>query len=54
MDVGCYCISAARLLAGEPQQVYGTQVLSRSGVDELFGGTMRFAGDVVAQSTAGS
>ncbi|MDX6553782.1 MAG: D-xylose 1-dehydrogenase D-xylono,5-lactone-forming [Gaiellales bacterium] len=53
MDVGCYCISAARLLAGEPQQVYGTQVLSRSGVDELFGGTMRFAGDVVAQFDCG-
>jgi predicted dehydrogenase len=53
MDVGCYCVSAARLLAGEPQQVYGTQVLSRSGVDELFGGTMRFARDVVAQFDCG-
>jgi predicted dehydrogenase len=53
MDVGCYCVSAARLLAGEPEQVYGTQVLSRSGVDELFGGTMRFARDVVAQFDCG-
>jgi predicted dehydrogenase len=53
MDVGCYCVSGARLLAGEPQQVYGTQVLSESGVDELFGGTMRFAGDVVAQFDCG-
>src|SRR5918992_3489185 len=27
MDVGCYCVSASRLLAGEPTQVRGGQVL---------------------------
>ena len=38
MDVGCYCVSGARLLAGEPVEVYGQQVESASGVDELFTG----------------
>ncbi len=49
MDLGCYCVSGSRLLAGEPEHVYGEQVTSASGVDEVFAGTMRFAGDVVAQ-----
>ena len=53
MDVGCYCVSGARLLAGEPEQVYGEQVLGASGVDELFTGTMRFSGDVLAQFDCG-
>jgi xylose dehydrogenase (NAD/NADP) len=53
MDVGCYCVSGIRLLGGEPQQVYGEQVLSESGVDELFTGTMRLHGDVLAQFDAG-
>jgi predicted dehydrogenase len=48
LDVGCYCVSAARLLAGEPEVVYGEQVLSSSGVDVRFAGTMRFPGDVLA------
>jgi xylose dehydrogenase (NAD/NADP) len=49
MDVGCYCISGARLLGGEPVRVYGEQVLSGGGVDVRFSGTLRFPGDVVAQ-----
>jgi len=49
MDVGCYCVSGARLLAGEPEAVYGEQVLGASGVDELFTGTLQFPGDVLAQ-----
>jgi predicted dehydrogenase len=53
MDVGCYCVSGARLLAGEPEQVYGEQVLSSSGVDELFAATMRFPGDVLAAIDCG-
>jgi xylose dehydrogenase (NAD/NADP) len=53
MDVGCYCVSGARLLAGEPERVYGEQALSDSGVDELFTGTMRFPGDVLATFDAG-
>jgi xylose dehydrogenase (NAD/NADP) len=53
MDVGCYCVSGLRLLGGEPEQVYGEQVISQSGVDELFTGTMRLHGDVLAQFDAG-
>ena len=53
MDVGCYCVSGTRLLGGEPEQVYGEQVLGASGVDELFTGTMHFAGDVLAQFDCG-
>jgi predicted dehydrogenase len=53
MDVGCYCVSGIRLLGGEPMQVYGEQVVAESGVDELFTGTMRLPGDVLAQFDAG-
>jgi D-xylose 1-dehydrogenase (NADP+, D-xylono-1,5-lactone-forming) len=48
MDVGCYCVSGSRLLAGEPQHVEGQQVLAPSGVDVRYAGTLRFAGDVLA------
>jgi xylose dehydrogenase (NAD/NADP) len=53
MDVGCYCIGGARLLGGEPERVYGEQVANESGVDELFTGTMRLPGDVLAQFDSG-
>jgi predicted dehydrogenase len=49
MDVGCYCVSGSRLLAGEPEHVVGEQVRSATGVDESFHGLLRFPGDVVAQ-----
>jgi xylose dehydrogenase (NAD/NADP) len=49
MDVGCYCVSGARLLAGEPERVWGEQVPAPSGVDLAFYGMLRFPGDVVAQ-----
>ncbi len=48
MDVGCYCVSGARLLAGEPERVYGEQRLGPTGVDTTFVGTLCFPGDVVA------
>jgi xylose dehydrogenase (NAD/NADP) len=51
MDVGCYCVSGARLLAGEPERVHGEQVTGPSGVDVRFTGTLRFAEDVVAELT---
>jgi xylose dehydrogenase (NAD/NADP) len=53
MDVGCYCVSGLRLLGGEPEQVYGEQVLGESGVDELFTGAMRFPDNVLAQFDSG-
>jgi predicted dehydrogenase len=49
MDVGCYCVSGARLLAGEPVRVQGEQVLAETGVDLAFHATLQFADDVVAQ-----
>lgn len=53
MDVGCYCISAARLLAGEPVRVYGEQIRGPSGVDERFHATVSFPKGVVAHIDAG-
>ncbi len=53
MDVGCYCVSGVRLLAGEPDQVQGEQVLGQGGVDVRFAGTMRFARDVIGQFDCG-
>ncbi len=53
MDVGCYCVSAARLLAGEPQAVSGQQLVGGDGVDVAFAGAMRFDSDVLAHFDAG-
>ena len=53
MDVGCYCVSGARLLAGEPERVYGERETGDSGVDLRFAATMRFPGDVTAQFDCG-
>ncbi len=49
MDVGCYCVSASRLLAGEPERAYGEKVTNESGVDLRFAATLRFPGGVVCQ-----
>jgi len=46
MDVGTYCVSGIRLLAGEPVAVYGEQVLGGDGVDVRFGAMMRFESGV--------
>jgi xylose dehydrogenase (NAD/NADP) len=53
MDLGCYCVNAARLLAGEPRLVNGFQATGGDGVDAAFVGSMRFADDVLAQFDAG-
>lgn len=53
MDVGCYCVNAARTLAGEPERVTAQQVLGGDGVDVAFTGTMSFADQVVAHFDAG-
>ena len=49
MDVGCYCVSGSRLVAGEPESVYGAAWVGESGTDWVFAGTMRFPGNVLAQ-----
>jgi D-xylose 1-dehydrogenase (NADP+, D-xylono-1,5-lactone-forming) len=48
-DVGCYPVSAIRLIAGaEPTEVVGWAALGSTGVDETFTGLLRFARGVVA------
>ena len=54
MDVGCYCVSGSRLLAGEPESVFGQAYVGPSGTDWVFAGTMRFPGDVLAQFDCGT
>jgi D-xylose 1-dehydrogenase (NADP+, D-xylono-1,5-lactone-forming) len=53
MDVGCYDVSGSRLLGGEPERVYGEQLVGPTGVDVRFHGTMRHAGGVVSQFDCG-
>jgi xylose dehydrogenase (NAD/NADP) len=53
MDVGCYCVSGSRLLAGEPELVVGRQVLGESGVGMRFDGILQFPGNVLAQFYCG-
>ena len=54
MDVGCYNVSGSRLLAGEPERVWGEAWYGPSGTDWVFAGTMRFAGDVIATFDCGT
>ncbi len=53
MDVGCYCVSAARLVAGEPLEVAAEQVIGGDGVDVRFAATMRCPGDVLVHFDCG-
>jgi predicted dehydrogenase len=49
LDVGCYCVSGALLVAGaEPVEVTGTGHLGATGVDEWALATLTFADGVVA------
>jgi xylose dehydrogenase (NAD/NADP) len=50
-DLGCYCVSAIRLFAGEPIRVSADLVRDGTdgdGVDVRFAASMRLAGDVLA------
>jgi xylose dehydrogenase (NAD/NADP) len=47
MDVGCYCVSAARMLAGEPVSVTAQQLVTPSGVDRRLAATLAHEGDVL-------
>ena len=53
MDVGCYCVSASRLIGGEPVRVAGEQVMGPSGVEIRFAGVMRLPDDVMATFSSG-
>jgi predicted dehydrogenase len=52
-DVGCYCVTASRFLAGEPELVFGQQELTPSGVDGRFAALLRFADGVVSLMDSG-
>lgn len=52
MDVGCYCVSGSRLIAGEPERVMAEQVLDGNGVERRISGLMRFPDDVLATFTS--
>ena len=49
MDVGCYCISGSRLVAGAPLVASAHQVVGPTGVDLRLAGTLVFPGEVLAQ-----
>ena len=51
MDVGCYCINAARMLAGEPHAVVG--LATGEDVDARFAGVLRFPSGVLAHFDCG-
>jgi xylose dehydrogenase (NAD/NADP) len=53
MDVGCYCVNAARLFGGEPERVYGEQVVGPTGVDVHFTAMLRSAEGVIAEFVCG-
>ena len=53
MDVGCYCISGVRLVAGEPVRARGEQVAGPSGVDVIFTGALSFADGVLGHFDCG-
>jgi xylose dehydrogenase (NAD/NADP) len=49
MDLGCYCVSGMRLLAGEPERVLGLQRLAPTGVDSGFTALLEFPGSVFGE-----
>jgi predicted dehydrogenase len=53
MDLGCYCISMQRLLAGEPELVFGRQRLGGGGVDVGFVAVLQFPHDVFGEFHCG-
>jgi len=53
MDVGCYCVSALRLFAGEPERVSAERVEGADGVDARLAGLLRFDGDVLGTFDCG-
>jgi predicted dehydrogenase len=53
MDVGCYCVNAARMLAGEAEEAGALAVVGGDGVDITFVGSMRCAHGVLAHFDVG-
>ncbi len=53
MDIGCYCVNAARMLGGQAEQVGAFATIGGDGVDIVFVGSMRFPHSVMAHFDAG-
>jgi xylose dehydrogenase (NAD/NADP) len=53
MDVGCYCVSVARWLAGEPMRVCAGQVPGGDGVDVVLAGLLEHPDGVLAHFDCG-
>jgi len=54
LDVGCYCMSGTRLVAGdEPELVTGAAQLGSTGVDETAVASLRFPSGIVAHLATG-
>jgi D-xylose 1-dehydrogenase (NADP+, D-xylono-1,5-lactone-forming) len=53
LDVGCYCVNALRLVAGEPTNVLAQQVLAPGGADKRFSATLAFDSGAVGHFDCG-
>jgi predicted dehydrogenase len=54
MDVGCYCTSFARLVAGaEPEKIHAVAQMHESGIDEVTAITMQFPDGAIATLSCG-
>ena len=54
MDVGCYCVSGCRLVAGaKPERVHAEHAIGGDDVDVALAGTLRFPDDVIGQFHCG-
>src|SRR4051794_3123812 len=54
MDVGCYCVSGSRLLAGEPVDAHAISWKGPTGTDWVTAGVLRFPDNVVATFDCGT
>jgi xylose dehydrogenase (NAD/NADP) len=52
-DVGSYPVSFIRWIAGEPEEVFGWQTLSASGVDMTFAGLLRYDNGILGLFDSG-
>jgi predicted dehydrogenase len=53
LDLGCYCVSAARLFGGKPERVFAEAAGEGSDVDMRMAATMRHQSEVFAQFDIG-
>jgi predicted dehydrogenase len=53
MDVGCYCVSALRLLGGEPEHVSAVAVGGGDGVDARMAAVLRLSGGALGSFDCG-